>query len=100
MRSMFAHFSADRGFATDDVERLATEVCGRNLKWFFDAYVRGGRPMDFNRHLALAGLTMEDERTAVQRPDSSSFSPVVKIGELPNRTERQKAIFARWSAAQ
>jgi predicted metalloprotease with PDZ domain len=23
MRSMFAHFSNDRGFATDDVERLA-----------------------------------------------------------------------------
>ncbi len=100
MRSMFAHFSNDRGFATDDLERLATEVCGRNLKSFFDAYVRGAQSMDFNRYLALAGLTMEAERKAVRRMDGSPLSTVVRIRELPNPTERQKAIFARWSAAQ
>ncbi len=32
---MFAQFSAARGFSTADVQRLASEVCGRNLSAFF-----------------------------------------------------------------
>lgn len=185
MRRMFAQFSAARGFSTADVQRLASEVCGRNLSAFFNAYVRGGRPLDFNRYLALAGLKMDVEwktskladgapfytlleakfyngesaprlylwdtnnawgraglrtgdellrfngspvetvpdfmkfRDALRSGDNANLEvrhdekirqatvtigsydwPIVKIQELPNRTERQKAIFTRWSAGQ
>ena len=62
MRSMFAHFSGERGFTTNDVERLAGEVCGCNLTPFFDAYVRGAKEVDLNGYLRLAGLKMEVQR--------------------------------------
>ena len=56
MRLMLARFSGERGFESRDVERAVEEICGCNTRAFFDAHVRGGRPIDFNRYLALAGL--------------------------------------------
>lgn len=40
MRALYAEFPGARGFTTTDIERLASKVSGRNLKPFFDAYVR------------------------------------------------------------
>ena len=49
MRSMLAQYAGDHGFTTGDVERIAGEVCGCSVAGFFDSYVRGAAPIDFNR---------------------------------------------------
>jgi predicted metalloprotease with PDZ domain len=56
MRVMMQRYSGERGFDGPDIERVVSEVCGCNVKSFFDAHVRGSQPMDFNRYLRLAGL--------------------------------------------
>ena len=59
MRALYAGFSGARGFTTTDIERLAGKVSGRNLKPFFDAYVRRAGRLDVARYLAMMGLQME-----------------------------------------
>jgi predicted metalloprotease with PDZ domain len=71
MRTMYANFSDDRGFTTNDVERLAQEVCGCSLKPFFDTYVRGASGIKFNEYLDLAGLKMEIQWKKAARPDGT-----------------------------
>ena len=56
MRRMLDRFSAERGFASRDVERVVAEVCGCSVTSFFAAHVRAGGALDFSRYLALAGL--------------------------------------------
>jgi len=38
------------------IEQAVEAVCGCDVTPFFDAHVRGARPIDFDRYLALAGL--------------------------------------------
>jgi predicted metalloprotease with PDZ domain len=38
------------------VERAVEHVCGCDLTPFFEAYVRGAAPLDYNRYLSLIGL--------------------------------------------
>jgi predicted metalloprotease with PDZ domain len=58
------------------VERAVEEVCGCDVTPFFDAYVRGATPLDYNRYLALAGLRA-----------SVTWAPAVTNGE-PDRDLR------------
>lgn len=56
MRLMLERFSAEKGFLGPDVERTVEDVCGCDVTPFFDAHVRGGMPIDFDRYLGLIGL--------------------------------------------
>jgi predicted metalloprotease with PDZ domain len=56
MRLMLERFSGTRGFSGRDVERVVSDVCGCPTQAFFDAYVRGARPVDFDRYLRMIGL--------------------------------------------
>ncbi len=56
MRLMLERFSGVQGFVGRDVERAVEDVCGCDVTPFFDAHVRGGSAIDFDRHLALIGL--------------------------------------------
>ena len=56
MRLMLERFGGQRGFTGPDVERAVTELCGCNMRLFFDAYVRGAQPIPFDRYLALIGM--------------------------------------------
>lgn len=71
MRAMYANFSGDRGFTTNDVERLAQETCGCNLKPFFDAYVRVASAIEFNKYLRRAGLKVDVQWRKATRPDGT-----------------------------
>lgn len=57
MRLMLERYSGTRGFTGLDIERTVSEVCGCAVKAFFDAHVRGGTPIDFDRYLRTIGLT-------------------------------------------
>jgi predicted metalloprotease with PDZ domain len=55
MRALFSEFALKRGFTTADVERTSSQVCRCELRRFFDEYVRGAGPLDFNVYLAPIG---------------------------------------------
>jgi predicted metalloprotease with PDZ domain len=56
MRAMLRRFPRERGFEGRDVEQVIEDVCRCDVTPVFDAHVRGGRPIDFDRYLALVGL--------------------------------------------
>jgi predicted metalloprotease with PDZ domain len=58
MRTLIARRGGSPGFTTGDVERAVAETCRCAIAAFFDAHVRHGNPIDFNRYLRLAGLRM------------------------------------------
>lgn len=71
MRAMLAFSSAKKGFTTGDVERLTGEICGCNVKSFFDSFVRAKRPPDLDRCLALAGLKMHVKWKKAASPEGT-----------------------------
>lgn len=56
MRLMFERFGGTQGFTGRDVERAVEDVCGCDVTPFFDAHVRSGSPIAFDRYLAHIGL--------------------------------------------
>ena len=78
MRLMLERFSLGNGFMGADVERAVEDVCGCEVTPFFDAHVRSGSPIDFNRHLSLIGLRATVSSTpasiATGSPPSTSAS--------------------------
>ncbi|HVT40646.1 MAG TPA: PDZ domain-containing protein [Gemmatimonadaceae bacterium] len=56
MRAMNERYAGDHGFTSRDVEQRVAAICGCNVTPFFDAHVRGGEPIDFDRYLRLAGM--------------------------------------------
>lgn len=56
MRLMLVRYAGEHGFTSRDVERTVAEVCGCNVSPFFDAHVRGGRPIMFDDYLRHMGL--------------------------------------------
>ena len=56
MRLMMERYSGATGFTGRDAESAFAEACGCEMKTFFDRYVRGTTPIDFDRYLGLIGL--------------------------------------------
>ena len=56
MRLMLDRFGGTQGFVGRDVERVVEDVCGCDVTPFFDAHVRSGSAIPFDRYLALVGL--------------------------------------------
>jgi predicted metalloprotease with PDZ domain len=69
MRALYRQFGAEgsRGVMNADIERTIETVCGCDVTPFFDAHVRGARPLELNRYLGLAGLN----ETTTWRPARS-----------------------------
>lgn len=67
MRLLLERTGGARGFANADVESAVATVCACVVKPFFDTYVRGARPVDFNRYLGLIGLRAEVKSEPVLR---------------------------------
>ena len=56
MRTLSDRFTPQRGISGRDIERVVHEVCACNAQPFFEAYVRGARPLDFDHYLRTIGL--------------------------------------------
>ena len=56
MRTLSDRFTPQRGITGRDIERAAHDVCGCDAHPFFEAYVRGARPIDFDHYLRAIGL--------------------------------------------
>lgn len=58
MRLMLERFGGERGFAGRDIERVLSETCGCAMTAFFDAHIRRGSPIEFDRYLGLIGYRL------------------------------------------
>jgi predicted metalloprotease with PDZ domain len=56
MRKMLERFSGEKGFTSKDIEQTMQDVCGCNLRQFFQDYVFGNKQVDFSKYLKLIGL--------------------------------------------
>lgn len=56
MRTLSDRFTPQRGITGRDIERAVQDVCGCDAHAFFEAYVRGARPLDFDHYLLTIGL--------------------------------------------
>jgi predicted metalloprotease with PDZ domain len=59
MRRMFEQFGGKKGFTGKDIEQLTTTLCKCNVHSFFEEHIRGNKPLDFNRYLALLGMHVD-----------------------------------------
>lgn len=80
MRLMLARFSGQRGFTSRDVEHVVAEVCACHVSKFFDNYVLGANPIDFNAYLGHAGLEVSVERRPALGSDGR---PVADLRAYP-----------------
>ena len=56
MRILSDRFTPQRGITGRDIERAVHEVCACDTQSFFDAYVRGAGPIDFDHYLRMIGM--------------------------------------------
>ena len=56
MRKLSDRFTPQRGITGRDIEQTVREVCACEASSFFESYVRGARPMDFDRYLRTIGM--------------------------------------------
>ena len=56
MRLLSDRFTPQRGLTGRDIERAVREVCACDAHSFFEAYVRGARPIDFDHYLQMIGM--------------------------------------------
>jgi predicted metalloprotease with PDZ domain len=56
MRKLSDRFTPQRGITGRDIERTVHEVCACDANSFFEAYVRGARPIDFDHYLRTIGM--------------------------------------------
>jgi predicted metalloprotease with PDZ domain len=59
MRTLSNRFTPQRGITGRDIERAVQEVCACDAHSFFEAYVRGARPMDFDHYLRTIGMSAQ-----------------------------------------
>ena len=84
MRLMLDRFSGERGFTGPDVERTVADVCGCNVRPFFDAHVRGAQPIPFDRYLGLVGMRAVIARQAAMRDGQPAADSRIRAWNPPD----------------
>src|SRR5712671_663403 len=56
MRTLSGRFTPQRGITGRDIEQAVHEVCTCDAHTFFEAHVRGARPIDFDYYLRIIGM--------------------------------------------
>ena len=80
MRMLSERFGPQHGIAGRDIEQALHEACACDAHTFFEAHVRGARPIDFDQYLRIIGM-----RTQV------SWSPAVSSDGKPQPDIRLSA---------
>lgn len=71
-KAMYERFPLDvKGYTNDDFRKVCEEFAGKKLSGFFDDYVTGTKPIEWERFLGYAGLEL--------RSDDSTIVPVVGL---------------------
>jgi predicted metalloprotease with PDZ domain len=76
-KTMYERFPLDEtGYTNEDFRKTSEEFAGVSLKQFFDEYVFGTRPIEWEKYLSYAGLELKS--------DDSTIVPMVGL-----RTDRR-----------
>jgi len=60
MRALYHRFPlSGKGYTVDDLQKISEEFAGSSLKSFFDNYVHGTAPLDWEATLRYAGLDLQ-----------------------------------------
>jgi predicted metalloprotease with PDZ domain len=60
MRTLYRRFPlGGSGYTVDDIRTIAEKLAGTDLKKFFEDYVTGTVPIDWERYLGYAGLSLQ-----------------------------------------
>ena len=60
MRALYHRFPlSGKGYTVDDLQKISEELAGSNFKSFFDNYVHGTTPLDWETPLRYAGLELQ-----------------------------------------
>jgi len=60
MRTLYKRFPlSGHGYTVDDLQSIAEQLAGSSLKKFFEEYVHGASPIDWERSLGYAGLLLQ-----------------------------------------
>jgi predicted metalloprotease with PDZ domain len=60
MRALYHRFPlTGKGYTVDDLQKISEEFAGSSLKSFFDGYVHGTAPLDWETTLRYAGLDLQ-----------------------------------------
>ena len=81
-----SYYLQGRGYTEADVERAVSRAMGTDMHSWFERYVAGTEDLPFDDILALAGIRIDRSGNRW------------KLQDLPNATERQRAIRAGWLA--
>ena len=76
MRKMMERFSGAQGFTNKDIEQIAGATCRCNVHQFFQDYIYGNKPIDFNKYLLLAGMHSD---TTWRNASDSAGKPVADL---------------------
>ncbi len=76
MRKMMERYSGAQGFTNRDIEKIVAATCGCNVHQFFQDYIYGNKPINFNKYLLLAG--MRSDTTWTNASDSAG-KPVADL---------------------
>jgi predicted metalloprotease with PDZ domain len=74
MRLLHERTGGPTGMTSADIEAAVASVCACVAKPFFDAYVRGAQPLNYNRYLGLIGLKA-DVKWDTARSQNGNRSP-------------------------
>jgi predicted metalloprotease with PDZ domain len=59
MRTLYKKFPlGSSGYTVDDVQKVGEELTGNSLQEFFDSYVHGTKPLDWEHTLGYAGIIL------------------------------------------
>ncbi|HSE33796.1 MAG TPA: PDZ domain-containing protein [Pyrinomonadaceae bacterium] len=72
MRRLSERFTPQRGITGRDIETAVRDVCNCDPQPFFERYVRGARPLDFDRYLRAIGLRTKVSWSAAVDNDGRS----------------------------
>lgn len=74
LRTMYHRFPlSGKGYTVDDLQKVSEEFAGGSLKSFFDNYVHGTTPLDWEASLLYAGLELQ-ARDSERRPWLGAFT--------------------------
>jgi len=92
MREMYARYALKRGFTTDDVQHTAADVCGCNLRRFFDDHVRNAKPIEFAAPLKTIGLKVKVD-TIPAADTAGNPLPDTRIWAYPRSKDRRMRVW-------
>lgn len=91
MKEHGGEFVEKPGFRTEDVIRICSEVAGRDLYDFFEAYVLGTARPDWATYFSYAGLDYAEEEIEV--PDLGFFASNTPEGPVIRFVNEQSAAY-------